>query len=173
MSSHSFTLRDIMGSDYAGSGGLTCKYLYLDQVVIMFRPTADIVVTEFASNDGSQYNWHIETTNLLVRTHPGQEHSFCVVDQSQSSSATRCHKPSHRLLYSNAYTVAPQIEGPEDYWCRTYRPVRDHPVAVYLQNVAELTVDLLFPLLYNGTLNTFQVPDYRILDVICEFTVEE
>ena len=173
ISSHSLTLRDVMGSDSAGSSGLTCQRLYLDQVVIMFRPTIDISLSEFASNDGSQYNWHVETTNLLVRTRPGQENAFYVVDQSQSASGSTYHKPHNRLLYSNAYTVAPQIEGSEDYWCRTYRPVRDYPVAVQLQNVAELTVDLFYPMLYNGVLNNFQVPDYRILDVICDFTIEE
>ena len=149
--------------------GLTCSELHLDQVFIVFRPTANITATEFTSGDSANINFRAETIQLLVRTQPGYSHVFYFVPGDTADHLVSAISPIRRLLYSNAYTVTPDMEGAEDYWCRTYRPVRDNPIAVDMNNISDLSIELIFPLLTNVAWNN-HVPNYRILTVMCEFS---
>ena len=100
---------------------------------------------------------------LYVRTDPGHEHPVFAEREG--------HRP---LTYSCAMTLAPDVEGTEDYWCRTYRPLRDVPIATGLNGCTEMNIELLFPTLFrNSTPGTLeQIPDYRILKVICHFSAD-
>lgn len=175
MSSRRFMLRRTMRTPEAYQG-LTCQDLFLDQVYIMFRPTPFIAQAEFVAPDSSSFDWHSETDNLLVRIHPGFEYPLHIVsgttnpDHHQTSN-----NPDQALIYSAALSVkesgAKNLE--EHYWCRTYRPIRDAPVASNLIDASEIQIDLLFPVLQDlltSSNATRSVPDYRILRVLCEFS---
>ena len=175
MSSCRMTLRDAGGDAIGQSpGGLTCRALYLDQVTIQFRPTDEIAANEFMRGDDATKDWHQETLELYVRTSPGRR-SVCYTlggDQPvQLSDGTV--KPQVSLVYTAALHCVPDTEGSGNGRCRTYRPLRDLPIATHLHNVSELTVDLLWPLLQasgTGTSTSWFVPNYRILRVLCDFT---
>lgn len=143
--------------------GITCKRLHLDQVFIVFRPSDDIADSEVTTGDSKDNTWRAETMQLYVRTDPGHEHPVFAELEG--------HRP---LTYSCALTLAPDVEGVEDYWCRTYRPLRDVPIATGLNGCTQMRVELLFPILFRnttpGTLE--QIPDYRILNVICHFSAD-
>lgn len=143
--------------------GLTCKRLYLDQVFIVFRPTAEIQSTEFVPGDSATQNWKAETMQLYVRSDPGHEHPVFAEGQG--------YRP---LTYSCALAITPDVEGSEDYWCRTYRPLRDVPIATGLNGCTEFSMELLFPTLFvDPTPQSLeQIPSYRILKVICHFSAE-
>lgn len=173
MSTCRMTLRDA-GGDAVGqsAGGLTCSALYLDQVHIQFRPSEQIAAGEFQSGDSADKPWRAETMELYVRTSPGRR-SVCytlgAADPIQEPSGAV--RPHASLVYTAALHLVPDVGGSEALSCRTYRPLRDLPVATYLDNVSELTVDLLWPLLQaDPRTSSWYVPNYRILRVICDFT---
>lgn len=157
------TSRRVLMRTWSAPGGITCKNLHLDQVFIIFRPTSDIASLEFKTGDDDTKTWRAETLQLYVRMDPGNE--YPVFEGTQGSTP---------LTYSCAMAVTPDVEGVEDYWCRSYRPLRDLPVATDLHGCTEMRVELLFPTLFRnptpGTLE--QIPDYRILKVICHFSAE-
>jgi hypothetical protein len=140
--------------------GLTCKKLHLDQVYVIFRPTTDI--TTFSLGDDNTKSWRTETIQLYVRTNPGNEYPlFHNADKSRP------------LTYTQALTLTPDIEGSEDYWCRTYRPLRDVPICQGINGCTEMNIELIFPTLFLNTPSSLeQIPDYRILKVICHFSAE-
>lgn len=173
MSSVRMTLRDA-GGDALGqsAGGLTCGALHLDQVHIQFRPTQDIAPGEFQPGDDASRNWRAETLELYVRTSPGRR-SVCYTlgakKPVQSSDGTVM--PDVSLVYTAALFHVPDVGGTESTYSRTYRPLRDLPIATHLHGVSELTVDLLWPLLQSDPTNpSWYVPNYRIHRVICDFT---
>lgn len=147
--------------------------LHLDQVHIIYRPTTDITV--FTTGDDNTKSWRAETSQLYVRTTPGDRHTLFAVSSSsplyETSASTSVVMPT---TFSAALTVVPDSEGSEDLWCRTYRPIRDLPVATNLQQCREITVELLFPLLMADHRTTLsQIPDYRIIKVLCEFSLDK
>lgn len=173
MSTCRMTLRDA-GGDATGQshGGLTCAALYLDQVLVQFRPPASIAPTEYQANDNATKTWRDETTELYVRTTPGRR-SVCYTvagtDPVQGTDATV--QPRASLVYTAALHVVPETS--ESTLVRTFRPLRDLPVATFLDNVSEITVDLLWPLLQGNAATTpgsWYVPNYRIERVLCDFT---
>lgn len=175
MSSCRMILRDA-GGDAMGQvgGGLTCGALYLDQVHIQFRPETDIAPSEFKDGDDATKPWLAETLELYVRTSPGRR-SVCytlnATEPVQQQDGAVIPKAS--LVYTAAFALVPDVGGVagENAYCRTYRPLRDLPVATHLYNVSELTVDLLWPLLQaDPRLSSWFVPNYRILRVLCDFT---
>jgi hypothetical protein len=173
MSTCRMTLRDAGGDAMGQShGGLTCTGLFLDQVHIQFRPGASIESTEFQTGDNAGRNWRDDTTELYVRTSPGRRSVCYTVRGSDPLQATDATSVPHvSLIYTTALNVVP--EASDTSLVRTYRPLRDLPVATYLNNVSELTVDLLWPLLQGKPTTTpgsWFVPDYRIERVICDFT---
>lgn len=140
--------------------GLTCKRLHLDQVHIIFRPSSDI--TTFQAGDAADKTWRAETMQLYVRTNPGNEYP---VFHNQDGA-----RP---LTYTQALTLTPDVEGNEDYWCRTYRPLRDVPIWQGLNGCTEMDIELLFPILFQDPRSPLeQIPDYRIVKVICSFSAE-
>lgn len=170
MSNHIVTLRD--GGGHHNIGGITAKSLHLDQVHVIFRPSDQI--TQFMNGDDATKNWRVETSQLLVRTNPGNQNILYNTDADPLTSSSVVRDPVRCLMYSSALALVPDTDGPEDYWCRTYRPVRDLPIAHYLTNVSELSIDLLFPLLFSDkTAPSTFVPNYRILKVLCEFSVNQ
>lgn len=173
MSKQTFTMRDTIGSGM--DGGLGGRALHLDQVHIWFRPSSTIAAGEFVTGDTSNYNWRVETYQLLVRVSPGQRFTYyCIETGTDGGSLQTSRRPERNVIYSAALSVTPDVEGTEDYWCRTYRPIRDIPVTTDLCGVSELTVELLFPMLFQAMGDTDQtsVPDYRILRVVCEFSLD-
>lgn len=179
MSKQRVTLRDALGEASASLGGLNGKALHLDQVHIWFRPTATIGALEFVAGDANTKNWRVETYQLLVRLIPGERFTlYCVESGTDGGDYQTSRNPERTLTYSAALTESPDVEGTEDYWCRTFRPVRDIPVCKNLDGVSEMSIELLFPLLYqssslNNTIPPLtQVPDYRILRVLCEFSLD-
>lgn len=166
-------LRDA-GGDALGqsSGGLTCGALYLDQVDVQFRPTADIGSTEFQSGDNATRDWRDETTSLYVRTSPGRR-SVCYTLGAQEplqTSSDGAVIPRTSLIYTTSLHIVPEASTSE--LVRTYRPLRDLPIATQLTNVSDLTVDLLWPLLQGKSVGPGEwfVPDYRLDRVLCDFT---
>jgi hypothetical protein len=187
MSTFRVTLRDPMGdrSEHTAHGGITCGELYLDQVHIKFRPT-DTISTgeppffaprEFIKEDDSTMHWRAETMELYVAITPGVRYSMFTqraqteyVDESENGTVVQ---PNRTLQYSSALYLTPGIgmDG-DNFWNRTYRPLRDIPVAYDLNVVSELTIELLWPLLQgDDRVASWQVPDYRILSVICDFSL--
>lgn len=175
MSSIRVTLRDPLGDPLDGHsrGGITCDELFLDQVHIKFRPSDDI--TTFAPGDAADLYWRTETMELYVATTPGQRFNLYAhraqsmdVDHRDGTVA----QPHRSLQYSSALFLSPAIGGDdENYWNRTYRPLRDIPVALDLHMVSEMTIDLLWPILQgDDRAVSTRVPDYRILLVICDFS---
>ncbi len=165
MSQHILTLRK----------GLTCRHLHLDQVTVLFRPSVGIGSTEFQHGDSSTLPWRVETSQLMVRIRPGVEHILYAVNGDTSDTDIYIKQPNQCLVYSSSMCIAPNIEGVEDYWQRTYRPVRDLPVSKNLDDVSEIDIQLLFPLLFtnvSGDIKYTSVPDYRILKVYCEFSLD-
>lgn len=173
MSSCRMTLRDAGGDALGQShGGLTCAALYLDQVLVQFRPASQIATTEYQANDNATKTWRNETTELFVRTTPGRR-SLCytVAGTDPIARGDGTIQPRTSLVYTAALHVVP--EASESTLVRTYRPQRDLPVATFLDNVSEITVDLLWPLLQGNAATTpgsWYVPNYRIERVICDFT---
>lgn len=164
MTTHALTLRE----------GLTCDRLHLDQVHIIFRPSASITTSEFIRGDSADLSWRAETSQLLIRTTPGERHTIYVTASSDDTFQSVVRSPHMSLTYSAALSVCPDAEGSEDLWCRTYRPVRDMPVAHHLYHSSELSIELLFPLLIEDERTQLQqIPDYRILKVLCEFSVDK
>lgn len=175
MSSHTVNLRQGHTTRH-GHQGLDCEELYLDQVYIMFRPTNEIGANEYKAPDADTFDWHTETDQLLVRTNPGFQYPlYAVQGNTTSDHITSAHNPTLGLTFSQSLTVKdPGAKNVDDtYWCRTYRPVRDLPIATHVHNVGTLQIDLLFPVLLDAVSSMQSVPDYRILRVICEFTTKE
>lgn len=175
MSSCRMTLRDA-GGDAVGqsAGGLTCSALYLDQVHVQFRPEKDIQPSEFQNGDDATKPWLAETMELYVRTSPGRR-SVCYTLGATEPIHTHdgAVQPRASLVYTTALHLVPDVGGlsGENVYCRTYRPLRDLPVATHLDNVSELTVDLLWPLLQaDPRTASWYVPNYRILRILCDFT---
>lgn len=111
----------------------------------------------------------------MVRIRPGVEHLLYAVNADTASTDMFIKQPAQSLIYSSSMCLAPNVEGVEDYWQRTYRPVRDLPVSNNLNEVTEIDIQLLFPLLFtntSGTMKYTQVPNYRILKVYCEFSLD-
>lgn len=168
MNRHTFTLRK----------GLTGSRLHLDQVTILFNPSDKVQAAgiPFAPGDNVDMTWRVETAQLLVRTHPGVEHTLYANEGTITPLFEQSLRaPIKAVTYSSALALTPNVEGMEDYWQRTYRPIRDLPIAFDLDGVTELTVELLFPLLITSTLaeTLFStVPNYRILKVYCEFSLD-
>lgn len=159
---------------------LTCRKLHLDQVYIMFRPSTAIGEDEFMGSDATEKSWYPETQQILVHTTPGVRNVFFTVDPDTPSHVETISHPNRSLVYSAALSWIPVTvtAGTEsNFWCRTYRPIRDLPVAFDLNQVTELDIELFFPLLQGGSGNsapidlTF-VPDYRIYKVYIEFSID-
>lgn len=181
------TLRDPLGerSDHPAHGGITCDELYLDQVHIKFRPSGTISTgeapfftpREFIPGDSPDYHWRAETMELYVAISPGVRYTMYTqraqteyVDETESGMVVQ---PNRTLQYSSALYLTPSIgiDG-DNFWNRTYRPLRDIPVAYDLHMVSELTIELLWPLLQgDDRVKSWRVPDYRIENVICDFSL--
>lgn len=172
MSTCRMVLRDA-GGDAVGQspGGLSCGSLFLDQVLVEFRPATDIEPSEYQQGDTVDRDWLGPTTELYVRTSPGRR-SVCYTlganEIVQSTDGTV--QPRASLVYTTALSLLPDASGSANQ--RVYRPLRDLPVATHLQNVSEINVDLLWPLLQadRTTHPTWFVPNYRIQRVLCDFT---
>ena len=178
MSSFRVTLRDPTGAcpTREAHGGITCDELHLDQVHIQFRPTTDIDADEFQHGDSDKLTWRAETMELYVGLTPGVRYTLYTqgaqnldIDKSDGTVV----QPGRSLQYSCALALAPYVGGEgENYWCRTYRPLRDIPVAYDLHMVAELRIELLWPFLQgDDRVVSWKVPDYRISRVICDFSL--
>lgn len=161
--------------------GLTGARLYCDAIQILFRPSQDIGLDEFWPGDDATKMWRVETSQLLLRTRPGFEHRFYAIggdpgDVQQPvdvNNDVTVKQPTQCAVYSAALSLVPAVEGTEAYWQRTYRPIRDCPVAENLRGVTELDLQLMFPcLLASGGDALHQVPPYRILQVYGEFSLE-
>lgn len=165
MSQHVLTLRK----------GLTCRYMHLDQVTVLFRPSKEIDLSEFKDGDSSTLPWRVETAQLMVRIRPGVEHLLYTVNAEVPSNESTIKHPTQSLTYSSSLCLVPNTEGVEDYWQRTYRPVRDIPVSQDMDGVSQLEIQLLFPMLFtntSGAIKYTDVPNYRILKVYCEFSLD-
>lgn len=162
MSQHVLTLRK----------GLTCRHLHLDQVTVLFRPSTDIGSTEFQQGDSATLPWRVETSQLMVRIRPGVQHILYTANADTSPVQETIQHPTQSLVYSSSLSLVPDTEGVEDYWQRSYRPVRDCPVSNDLDSISELDIQLLFPLLFTNMTNGTTVPNYRILKVYCEFSLD-
>lgn len=172
MSTCRMVLRDA-GGDAVGQspGGLTCGSLFLDQVIVELRAVADIAPSEYQNGDTNAVDWWGPTTELYVRTTPGRR-SVCYTlgadEPVQSTDGTV--QPRASMIYTTPLTVVTDASGYGHQ--RTYRPLRDLPIATHLQNVSEITVDLLWPLLESDRTShpIWYVPNYRIDRVLCDFT---
>lgn len=186
MSTFRVTLRDPLGerSDHPAHGGITCEELYLDQVHIKFRPTGSISTgeppffapREFIPGDSPDLHWRAETMELYVALTPGVRYSM-YTQRAQTDAVDETEgfvvQPNRTLQYSSALYLTPSvgIDG-DNFWNRTYRPLRDIPVAYDLHMVSEMTIELLWPLLQgDDRMVSWRVPDYRIISVICDFSL--
>lgn len=159
MVQHTAVLRGI-GS--GGIHGLTCRNLYIDQITVMYRePTS---ITQFAQDDISAYTFDTETDNLHVMLTPGDRYQAWAHRLGEND-----FKPVY--TYSGVFVRIPSSST----YLKSYRPVRDLPVARNLHNVSNFQFHLQFPVLsmFNNSMKTRDFPDYRIKYVIIEFSVEE
>ena len=172
MSSFQATLRDASAGG-SGDGGVRGRAVHLDQVHVQFRPTTNI--TQFQTGDSSAYDWRAETQSLCVRTTPGERHTLYTQSAQANTTQTTVQHPHRCLTYGAALHSVPQMAGDQDLWCRTYRPLRDLPVIegdALLCGLSELQIDLLWPLLQDDARTAASyVPDYRIVRVLCDFSV--
>lgn len=173
MTHYRATLRDVMqihrSQQLLADGRLAC--LHLDQVQIVFRPSADIEPGEFIAGDTLDKTWRVETYQLMVRTHPGVCHTLYVTAPTDEVNTT-AKQPLKAVHYSASLSLVPNVEGNEDYWVRTYRPIRDMPVAYQVDQMNDIEIELFFPLLMGDkSAPSDRVPDYRILKVYCEFSI--
>jgi hypothetical protein len=176
MTRHTFRLRDFGG--YVLRKG---DAVHLDQVFIIFRPSSDIPMSSFAPGDNQNLTFRAETMQLMVRSDPGARHVLYSEEAlpqkydpfAPFSSDGSVGTTQRSTLYSCALSLAPDVEGSEDYWCRTYRPIRDLPMISQFQgDLSELTLELIFPLLLADSRSVVtKLPDYRILKVYAELSV--
>lgn len=163
MSRHVLTLRK----------GINTPALHLDHVQILFRPSHSIDLVEFQPHDSNTKTWRVETAQLMVRIKPGVEHTLYTVPASSTPTYEQTIKqPVKAITYSSALSLVPATAGDEDYWQRTYRPIRDTPVAFDLEGITELEIEIFFPNLLVDESNFRTVPNYRILQVYCEFSLD-
>lgn len=173
------------------TGGLSCKAVYIDHIKIVYRPSDSIDNAEFVEGDDVDHTWRAETSDLMVRMSPGVRNTLLLVEdstnhQKANTSATEWENRNlsgygvHRqtwpgLVYSCSLTLAPNVDGNEDYWVRTYRPVRDVPCAHHWTGIGEIELELHFPMLLAsgifGNRYFASVPDYRIVTVMIQFSV--
>lgn len=169
---------------------LSFRRLHLDQVVILFRPSLVIGDSEFTASDSKDKSWYAETQQLLVRVLPGVRNVLYTTDptlpgEQENGGGASVSKPNQSIVYSAALTQVPtsvnsSVES--NYWLRTYRPVRDLPVAYDVDATNELWIELQFPMLFGNhpagtaggapTSDFLSVPNYRILKVFCEFSID-
>ena len=146
--------------------------LYIDQVHIIFRPSSEITV--FDAGDDATKPWRAESSQLLIRTTPGERHLLLATPSTYNTHEDTVRSPVAPITYSSALCVTPDAEGAEDMWCRTYRPVRDMPVARNVFSLTDLSIELIFPLLLEDSRTTLkQIPNYRIIKVLCEFSLDK
>ena len=170
MGSVRFNLRDVQGL----GEGLTCTALHLDQVHIIFVPSAaPILASLFRSGDGPSVRWRAEGQFLNVLLTSGERYILATRPTTAGTTQdTQVSRPEQTLVYRVSLANTPYTGAPEkEFWCRSYRPIRDTPAAQHLQDVSEIQVDLFWPLL-QGDPNAiwWAIPDYRIQRVICEFS---
>ena len=174
MCRHTFRLRDLGGVNLTKN-----STVHLDQVFIVFRPSKAIGANEFQGTDRNTISLRVETMNLLVRLEPGEKHvmymenannPFPTMYPGDTVDASTAYRAT---TYSSALALTPDVDGNEDYWARTYRPIRDLPVLKgHEGDLSEITIELIFPMLLADTRAVFQeIPNYRILSVYCEFSV--
>lgn len=171
MSQHTFRLRDLGVPLYDG------VTVHVDQIMIIFRPTEGkgaIGADEYQAPDTKEYTWHTETDHLMLRCSPGQRYPLYVGDDPTTShSSDMDQDPVQRpVTFSAALAATPNSVGDESFWVRTYRPIRDLPVVQDTSNLTEWQLELFFPLLLGDSrMIRTTVPDYRILKVLCDFSV--
>lgn len=173
MNSVSFNIRDVQT---AGSQGLTCEGLHLDQLHIWFTPnTAPELVGLFQGTDNDTRTWRADTKIVQVRASPGERYTMLTRTRASPDDRTVTH-PETQQVYSVALHDTAYSGGTnDDYWCRTYAPSRDSPIARNLCGVSEIQLELLWPLC-QGTPNETPfptVPEYRIERVLAEFSYHQ
>lgn len=161
-----FNVRNVQ--DGMSEDGLTCESLYIDQIHIIFVPMNDpVLVDKFRDGDSDQLRWRAEMQVVNIRLNPGERYSLQTRDPVVTDTA-----PAVAHMYSASLTQTPYTGAPEeDYWCRTYRPIRDLPAAQNLNRVSDLEVELLWPLLQGDpSVVWWKIPDYRIFHVLVDFS---
>ena len=166
-----FNLRDVQGM----AQGLTCEALHVDQVHIIFVPSNSPALTGlFRSGDGTNVRWRAEAQLVNIRLDPGERYTLATraTNAPRTSSDTTVVGAQQSTTYSASLANTPYTGAPqEEFWCRSYRPVRDLPAARHLQGVSELQIDLLWPLLQgNPDAIHWEIPDYRIDRVVVDFS---
>ena len=170
MSRHTFRLRDL------GHIFLTKKdAVHLDHVYILFTPLNNLTNAQFIPPDSRDLTLRGETMQLMVRTTPGVRHMFFTErsDDKVMGEFDQVDVTTKATTYSSSLSITPDVEGTEDYWCRTYRPIRDLPVIQdYEGDLTQLTIEFIWPIMLSNHRTVFQqIPDYRIYQVIVEFSI--
>ena len=171
MNSVRFNIRDVQGL----GEGLTCEALHVDQLHIIFVPSNSPALTGlFRSGDGINVRWRAEAQLVNVRLTPGERYVLATRGTTAPSTVndTTVVAPQLSAAYSASFCNTPYTGAPqEEFWCRSYRPVRDLPAARHLQGVSQLQIDLLWPLLQgNPEAIHWAIPDYRIDRVVVDFS---
>lgn len=164
-----FNVREIQ---CAGGQGLTCEGLHLDRLLVWYTPNdAAILTGKFLGTDTNLKTWRAETKIVNIRVTPGERFTLLTRSKTSTDEDTVTHPTTH-LIYSGSLHETPYTGGlNEDYWCRSYTPTRDSPVARNLHQVTELQLDLLWPLLQGDPTAPFPfVPEYRLERVLAEFS---
>lgn len=164
-----FNVREIQ---CAGGQGLTCEGLHLDRLLVWYIPNDNAkLVGLFQGADTNLKTWRAETKIVNVCVTPGERYTLLTRSKTSDDGATVTHPTTH-LTYSGSLHETPYTGGlTEDYWCRTYTASRDSPVARNLNQVTELQLDLLWPLLQGDADAPFPfVPEYRLERVLAEFS---
>lgn len=162
---HTAVLRGV-GS--AGLYGLTCRCLYVDQVTVVFRDPATIT-TQFENGDTAQYTWNLETQVLHLQVNPGVVENAWTRRSNMNNDSLE-HAYTYSTSMTQHFTGQITLEG---YYVKVYRPTRDLPVAINLQNAGNLNFHLHFPMIFMDAKTPNDMPDYRVMYVIVEFSIEE
>lgn len=144
------------------AGTLTCKQLFIDRVTVVMKPTEAIL--RFDPPDHPNATWRAETFNMLVRLNgaAGQNNPLYVFRQGASTQ----QYPSQISNYGQSFVIDSDVEGDHDRWCLMYKPIRDHPIALDVNQMAEFDINIFFPL------HGMNLPDYRIDSVLMEFSYQ-
>ena len=111
----------------------------------------------------------------MVRTTPGVRHIFFTErsDDKVMGEFDQVDRTTQATTYSSSLCLTPDVEGTEDYWCRNYRPIRDVPVIQdYEGDLTNFSIELIWPILLSNHRSSYeQIPDYRMYQVIVEFSI--
>lgn len=183
MNHHRFQIRDLLPGDQDN----TLWDIHLDQMIVTFRPPNQLPSTIYQSPDNVNTDYEATTWECLIAFSPcGAKHTLYVEDQTTSNLGPDAWNLVTPLRYSVALSAAPMMDKINlplaqsgtsmGLYNRVYRPIRDAAIAHGLPMVQgcmpPISLELMWPQLQgqDRSVVPVAVPDYRIQQVLCNFS---